>query len=180
MSTFLSMKTLSQCFFVILLLTLMLGCKKENNPVLSTESLPQGFAVNNDFSTFNSVTALSNGEIVIAGTLKEGKKLGLLKLDKDCNEIWSKSYFEVDYLNTVKVVKQRNDDLIITGTLDSNTSIASLDKDGNEIWCHKNILEVGIEGINPIQTMDNGILVAVTVDTGFVNVVKYDDLGEEL
>jgi len=176
------MKTVSQYFFAIFCFVLLLACEKENNPTPTDRNLPQGFTVYDEFSFFNSATILENEEIVIAGILVGERKLKLLRLDRNCNQVWSRSYFEVNN-NLTKITKQKNDGLVITGNLNITSNIAGLDKDGNEIWCNKNVENLGlINGLNAIQTMDNGILaVGAVLDSGFhAFVVKYNEEGEEI
>ena len=177
------MKTLSQYFFAIFCFVLLLGCEKENNPTPIDGNLPQGFIVFDDFRLFNSVIIQDNGEVVISGALKDERGLGLLKLNENYNQIWSRSYFDVNYLNTSIVEKQKNDDLIITGVLNRLPSIGSLGKDGNEQWVNNNVESTGLlEEFRAIQTIDNGILaVGSVIDSGFsAFIVKYNDIGEEL
>ncbi len=176
------MKTLNQYFFAIFCLILILGCKKENNPTPTDRTLPQGFIVYDDFNIFNSVIIQSNGEIVISGAFQEERGLGLLKLNTELNEIWSRSYFDINFLTSGKVEKQKNDGLIITGILNLRPSIASLNKDGEEQWVYRNLETTGlIDEFYAIQTMDNGILAVGSVaDSGFSAIVfKYNNIGEE-
>ena len=165
----------------ILSFLLLNSCEKENNSI--TENLPNGFTQLGHFDLFNSGVVFEGGEVFLAGRPKDSRTLGVLKLDSDCNELWTKEYIETNY-SEVEVIQQRNDGMVILGHLTNiSSSLASLDKNGNEKWVRKFDSDIFQEGMTVIQTSDNGFLVvgSKTIESKFVILlIKYRENGDKL
>ena len=164
---------------LIILSVLIFACEKE-----STINEDSDFSTLTEFSSFNNAVINTNNEIIIGGLTKNNRGLGLIKLDSECNEIWLRNFFDVNY-GEVKVTYKTKGGVVIMGKENFDTNIAGVDEDGNEEWFADISDTTLIETNKVIETSDGNFLVigkesSSEVPTPSLLLIKYSILGEEL
>ncbi len=118
----------------------------------------------------NAITQSQDGGFVVAGYTESkgagGKDIWIVKIDKDGNKIWDKTFGGKDYDKANTIIQSQDGGFIVVGfTLSKGAGsydawIVKIDKDGNKIWDKTFGGKKWDEANTIIHAQDGGFVVA--------------------
>lgn len=174
-------------FILFGFLTILISCGKDDNPINPTgnEFYDVVFDKTYDLSTGPSeasdIIESSRGGYLVAGRNKTGttNHAALLRLDKDGNELWDKTY--LNGLSLYSVIEIQGSGYIAAGGARDSAYIVRTDYEGNIIWETYHNFNYSDVARKIIQTSDTGFLVIVNSyeNNGNARLIKLANDGDK-
>ena len=139
-----------------------------------------------------SVDLTDDGYIIACTRYIDNTSVWLLKIDFNCDTIWTKTYGGSDFDNGVYVSKTQDGGFIIVGNTNSfgaggyDVYLIKTDNEGNELWSRTFGGALNDYGYCVKQTNDGGYIITGVADLDFTNgesdiyLLRTDALGNEV
>jgi hypothetical protein len=123
----------------------------------------------------------------IKNTANEKSTVNLIKIDRDGNKLWEKTYGSRDWNIANAIIKTDDGGYLLAGSINSfnnrrrDVYLIKIDKNGNKLW-QKIYSGKNYDGINAIVKMDDGsyLLAGYTDFSRDICLIKIDKNGNKL